>query len=344
MVSMAVRARDAVGLYDSPPPIGDLNDGITVDWADFDPDLGEIISINVNGTLPTYMTSGAQSTVFPSRTWWGGNTGVLRLFPPTGQDAYAGFGSIPLWNNATKVIRQLNVRWEFLLSDLHLLGGLEQEYGTGLPKWILIDSSRLLSTAEDVLVDRAMLFLAHMNEADSPANRIIDALTAVPAMDTVRAFQSTNITPAPTFGTPGVTGYQNQRQQWQIRATAGTDGSGNPIYDNDEYMVVECRVNVMGTADEPNGVVAMRISPRSGPRFERATAWTNTPNDTGERPLINTNFISRIDVGGGGYYNLGNPHNANLYTDIGRKLTIGINYQPLVGRAWIGEPTNYRLV
>lgn len=311
---------------------GSGNDGfIVTNGSTYNATTAQIQSIDINSNLPVALSSGA-SVNYATESWWNGTTTVGTFTPPTGNDAYAGFSNISFWNNATNVVRQVNVRWEFKLSDADLLNS------AALPKWLIIDTYRELSTGETVLKDRPMLYLAHMTEADNAGNRIDNALTAVPAQGTVRCFLSSNVTPAPTADSGNCTGYQNQRQQWQVRATAGTDGSGNPIVDNDEYMVVEMRVNVMGTTDEPNGVIAMRIYRQNGTVFERATAWTNTPNDQGERPLINTNYIARIDVGGGGYYNLGSTGQA---VKIGRRLTLATNYQPTTGRAWLGPPEGF---
>lgn len=322
---------------------GDGNDGfIVTNGSTYEPLTAQIQSLDVNSNLPVAVSTaqGAQVT-FANETWWSGTTGVATFYPPTEGNWYSGFGEFDFWNNATNVVRQVNVRWEFLISTEHLFGDLsEPPSGVGLPKWLIIDTKRELSTDEEVLTDRPMLFLAHMNEADSIGNRIENALTFVPAQDTVRAFQTTNNIPAPTFGSGTSTGYQNSPYTC-IRATSGTTSTGNPIIANTEYLVVEARVNVMGTTDEPNGVIAMRVYRRDGTYFERATAWTNTPNDTGERPLIDTNYISRVDVGGGGYYNDPNPHSAGLWIKVGRRVTLATNYQPTTGRAWLGPPEGF---
>lgn len=315
------------------------NDGFVVsNFANYDPDTAIVQSLEINSTVPMALTNGAIGTI-QNEVWWNGASVPVATFrPPTGGDSYSGFSNIYFWKNATKAVRQSNVRWEFKLSDLHLLDN------AGLPKWIILETKRQLSTSDAVLTERPMLFLTHCTEADPGAPyRFANTLVCTPAQDTVRSFQATNITPAPVFGQAGQTGYFNQRQggSGYIRATSGTDDQGNPIADNEEYFCVELRVNVMSTVSEPNGVIAFRIYRRNGQVWERATAWTNTPNDQGERPLINTNFISRIDVFGGGYYNLGQPSNANLYTKVGRRITMACNYQPTVGRAWLGPPTGF---
>lgn len=324
------------------------NDGfIVTDGRTYNSATAQVQSIDVNSVMPTRI-SGNASVTYATETWWNGTATVGTFKPATNiSDTYCGFGGFGTWNNATRVVRQINVRWEFKLSDQHLIAPLGPPGGPGggtaLPKWLIINTRRELTTNDAALSDRPMLFLARMNEADSNSNQVANALTSVVAQDTVRCFAATNQVPAPNYDASGTTGYQNQLVQC-IRATGGTTTNGQPIVDNDEYMCVEVRVNVMGTSDEPNGVIAHRIYRRSSTAavFERATAWTNTPNESGERPIINTNYIEGIDVGGGGYYNDPSPAgDTQKWTKIGRRITIATNYQPTLGRAWLGPPEGF---
>lgn len=324
---------DAIGSGGFDSGAGDSNDGLIVsNFASFDPDAASRISLELNSTLPTYATNGAIVS-YATESWWNGTTGVCTMRPPTGGDSYSGIGQINLWKNATKVIRQLNMRWETRYSDLHLLNGAQ------LPKLMILICKRGLSTSDLVPYDRPMLFLAHMQEADNLSLHINDALVLTTAQGTVRCFSESNIVPAPLFGAPGTSGYCNMRQSFYVRATGGADGAGNPIIDNDEYLCIELRVNVMATSDEPNGVIAYRVTRRNGQVFERAQAWTHWP-DPGV-VNVDTNYISVLDVFGGGYYNNGQPSNVNLWTKVGRRLTFDFNLSPATGRAWIGPPTGF---
>lgn len=330
--------QDPVDLSDDVDPPAD-NDGLIVtNYANYDPDDATVQSIVINDTVDKsgHGTNGSIVSI-ANEVWWNGaSVPVATMYPPSSVgDWYSGLGNIEVWKGATKTVRQINVRWESRYSDLHTLDSAQ------LPKLLILDTYRELRVGEDVLKDRPIIFLAHANEADSPANRVANTLVYAPSMDTVRMFSSTNITPAVEFDDGGWTGYQNQLQPMYVRATAGTDSAGNPIVDADEYLCHELRVNVMGTADEPSGVIAIRVTRRNGSFIERACAFTFTPNDQGERPLINTNFIHRVDTMGGGYYNNAQAHNDALWTKMGRVITVATNYQPTVGRAWLGPPTGF---
>jgi hypothetical protein len=323
---------------DLSPDVTD-NDGLVVtNFALLDTDAAQIISLDINNTLIEKTSTGAAVT-YANETWWSGaSVPVATIRPPTTPDGYAGFGDINLWKNAQKVIRQLNWRLEFKVSDLFCANS------TGLPKWFLMRTARTQSTG-DSFNDRPMLYINHMNEHGSGTIDIADCLVFCPAQGTVRFYASTNVTPAATWADLNestIAAGPIMRQPFYLRATPGVDGSGNTIVDADEYICVEMRVNVMSTAAEPNGVIGMRIYRRAslgGLVMERACAWTYWPVSGG--PQVNTNFIADVDVIGGGYFNLANDGSASRTIKIGRRMTFATNYQPTVGRAWIGPPTGF---
>ena len=102
---------------------GGENDGLIVtDYANFDPDAAQIISVDVNSTLPNMNGFNGGIVTFETASWWNGSTGVCRMRPPTTGNSRSGLGGLatgwPLWKNATKAIRQLNLRIEAKFSDL----------------------------------------------------------------------------------------------------------------------------------------------------------------------------------------------------------------------------------
>jgi hypothetical protein len=320
----------------SPDPGGDDNDGLVVtNFANFDPDDASIISIDINSTVPTRSTNGAIVTA-ATESWWNGNTGVITMRPPTGGDSYSGIGQINFWKNATKAIRQFNMRWEVKFSDLHLLNGAQ------LPKLMILVCHDALDVFSEY--DRPMLFTEHAHLADNASNNVQDALVMCPSQGTVRCFSSTNITPAATqqnLANEQVYSYYNVPMPFYLRATAGTGPGGNPIVDADEILCVEVRINTQATTGESQGVIAYRVTRRNGHVSERACAWTYWDPVAAGDPVINRNFISYLDVMGGGYYNNAQATNVNLWTKMGRRMTFGFNLNPTVGRHFIGPPTGF---
>lgn len=309
------------------------NDGLVVsDYANYDPDAAQIISLDVNNTIPNWGTAGGASITFANESWWNGTEPVATMFPPTTGDQASGFGSIPFWKSATKAVRQLNFRIEFRASDAFCADTTE------MPKFFIFRSARTLNISAPV-DDRPMSFWIHGNyDASLAANTIC----LCPAIGTLRMHSSTNIVPAANYQDridsgntdPGTS--QTMAQPFYIRATSGTDGSGNPILAASEIICIEYRINVMATADEPDGVVGYRVYRRNGAVYERCCAWNWDQNY-----LVDTNYIYDIDTMGGGYFNLANSGAADIWTKIGRRMTMAFNLQPTVGRSWIGPPTGF---
>lgn len=314
------------------------NDGLVIsDFADYDPDDAQIISVDVNNTLSEAVSTGA-SVAYATETWWNGTTSVATIRPPTVGDGYAGFNLINFWKSGTKQVRQINIRWETRFSDLFC------DDTTEMPKWIIVRTARTFDGGAS-LQDRPMLYLNHLNLAEgTPVGaRIDDSLVFCPAQGTVRMYSTENFTPAVLHTDQDdvdVAGNAIFPQPITVRATSGTDSEGNPIIDADEYLCVEMRVNVMATAAEPNGVIAMRITRQNGTVSERACAWTYWPDPPGG-VTVDTNYIADVDVMGGGYFNNANDGNTNRWVKVGRRLTFATNYQPTTGRAWLNPPSGF---
>lgn len=313
------------------------NDGLIVtNFSSFDPDAAQIISVDINSTIPTALSTGASVSV-ATEAWWNGTTGVATIRPPTIADGYAGFNGINLWKSATKTIRQLNMRWEWRASDAFCANA------ASMPKWLILRCYRALNTG--ATIDRPMLYINHMNDGGTSASlHIADSLVVGPAQGTVRMFSSANNSPAlpyTSINDSTLATYPAMRQPFYVRATSGTDGAGNPIVDNDEHLCFELRVQAMSTTDEPEGVVGFRMTRRNGQTVERCCPFTWWPTGAGGGPLINTSFIGDIDVIGGGYFNVANSGDPNIWNKIGRRMTFGFNLSPTVGRAWMGPPTGF---
>jgi hypothetical protein len=311
------------------------NDGLIVtNFASYDPDAAQIISLDINSTIPNWGTTAGANITFANETWWSGTAPVATMFPPTSERA-SGFGAIPFWKSATKAVRQLNFRLEFRLSDLYCSDS------TGLPKFFIFRCADALSISAP-LNWRPMIFLAHGNQDANLGAP--NSINFTPAIGTLRTFDDRNRVPAPNTNdriasgdsTPGT--HCIVPQPLYVAASAGTDSGGNPIIDADEYLCMEIRLQMMVTSDEPQGFVGYRITRRNSAiaPIERGCALTWDAN----YPL-NTLYIADIDCCGGGYYNLGNSGSASLWTKAGRRFTIGTNIQPSLGRAWIGPPTGF---
>jgi hypothetical protein len=313
---------------------GSDNDGLVVsDFANYDPDDAQVISLDVNATLPSWGTHNGATMSFANETWWNGaSVPVCTLRPPTLDESSSGFGQIDVWKSATKEVRQTNLRWETRFSDLFC------DDASQLPKLVIMRTYTQFQAVPSVGAQRPMMFLQHPAIDNSPIPTVDDALIFCPACNTLRVWSSTNVTPAPTAadedGDP--TWFPSMRQPVYIRATSGTDPSGNPIYATSEYLCIEMRVNVMATAGEPNGVIAMRVYFRDGTVIERACAWNWDATWT-----VDTNYIETVEQFGGGYYNNANSGATDLHSKVGRRITIATNYQPTVGRAWLGPPTGF---
>lgn len=317
---------------------GSDNDGLVVsDYANYDPDDATIQSFDVNSTLPSWGTTNGASMTFANETWWNGaSVPVCTLLPPTSAESSSGFGHFDVWKSATKQVRQANLRWEARVSDAFC------DDASQLPKLVIMRTYTQFQAEPSVAAQRPMMFLQHPSIDNSPSPAVDDALIFCPAANTLRVWSSSDLTPAPDAADRVASGdtdpgtFPQMRQPVYIRATSGTDPSGNPIYDADEYVCIEMRVNVMATTDEPNGVIAMRLYFRDGRVITRACAWTWDDSWT-----VDTNYIEAIEQFGGGYYNNANSGAANLWTKVGRRITVATNYQPTVGRAWIGPPTGF---
>lgn len=317
---------------------GEGNDGLVVtNYATYDPDNAIIQSLDVNSTLPNWGSAGGSSIAFNSGAWWNGTTGVARMRPPTVESA-SGLGDFQVWKNATKAVRQLNLRFEWRPSALYCSQ-------LGLPKFLLIRSYRQLQTVPTVPVVRPMFYLCQTNESgsgnhDGPFD-IQNAIHLVPAQGTNRCYMDYNMVPAPTGAQwqPGITPttYQNMRCPFYYRATSGVDSGGNPILEANEIVCIEARFQAMETSGEPNGIIGFRVTRRNGQVFERCCGWTWDDNGIS----VNEAYIETIEQFGGGYYNVGDPSNPAVYTEVGRRITIATNYQPTVGRAWIGPPEGF---
>lgn len=313
----------------------DGNDGLIVsNYASYDPDAAQVISLDVNSTIPNWGTYGGGNITYANESWWNGTAPVAKMFPPTIADAGSGFGSIDFWKNASKVVRQMNIRWEYQLSSAFCANSVNH------PKFIIVRSYANFNTGDQPSY-RPMMFLENMQESGNPTIDIDDTLFLCVAQNTFRMFSSTNIVPGPTTadivdgGPTGPATYCSMRQPFYHAATSGADGVGNPILPVSEIVCLEMRINTQATTDEPNGVVAFRLYRRNGQTFERGIAWTYHPGYPMET------YIADIDMFGGGYFNGANPSDPNLWSKMGRRITLGFNYQPLVGRAWIGPPTGF---
>lgn len=318
---------------------GDANDGLIVtNYANYDPDAAQIMSLDVNSTLPNMNGFNGGIVTFETASWWNGSAGVCRMRPPTVGDSRSGLGGLttgwPLWKGATKAVRQLNFRTEVMFSDAFCTAGV------GYPKYYIFQIYPTLTSSPQDETKRPMFFIENGSSWASPA--VPNSLVFAPAMGTLMMHSSSNIVPAADAADriasgnsdPGTFG--TVRQPFYIRATAGTDTGGNPIIPTSEIICLEVRLQMMSSADEPGGLAGFRVYRRNGQVFERCCAlgWDDTY-------LVNTYYIAGIDSFGGGYYNNANASSASLWTMVGRRITIGFNYQPTVGRAWIGPPQGF---
>ena len=308
---------------------GDANDGlILTNYASYDPDAAEFISLDVHSSIPNWGTNGGSNIVIQNEPWWNGVAPVATIYPPTTGDRACGFGAFPFWKGASKSVKQINFRIEYLVSDLFCGNSINH------PKFFIFRCANSLDVMSP-LGYRPMLFLENMLEGYNIDNTIALA----PAIGTVRMYTSTNVVPAVTFAEREASGNNNPGTFATVpcpfyhRATAGADGAGNPILVASEIVCLEIRINVNATADEPNGVVGYRVYRRNGQIFERCCAITWDENYP-----VGSLFIADIDTFGGGYFNGANAANAGLYTKIGRRISVATNYQPTVGRAWKGPP------
>lgn len=314
---------------------GGDNDGLVVsDYADYDPDDAQIISLDVNNTIPNWGTNGGANITFANETWWSGaSVPVATMFPPTSGDQASGFGAIPFWKSATKAVRQLNFRIEFRVSDLFC------DDGSNYPKFFIFRCADTLNLSSP-LTYRPMIFIAHGNQDGSLG--AADAITFAPAIGTLRMFSSTNIVPAVNAADRIASGDTDpgtfciMHQPLYVAASSGTDGNANPIIDADEYLCMDIRLQMMSTTDEPDGFVGYRLHRRDGTYVERGCSIT-----WDDSYPVDTLYIADIDTCGGGYYNLANSGSASLWTKAGRRLTMAFNYEPTLGRAWIGPPTGF---
>lgn len=317
---------------------GDGNDGLIVsNYANYDSTDASIISLDINNTLPNWGNAGGAVMTFSSSdSWWDGSGNTVQMRPPTGSDQGSGVGAINIWNNATFQCRQINIRWEWQCSNNFCLDS------TNFPKFIIVNTYTQFQSIPTVPADRPMMYIGDMTESGNGQVDRANTLHIVPAQGTSRLFTRNNISPAVVVtdwvdgGPIGPATYCSMPQPFYIRATSGTDNFGNPIIPTSEVICIELRVNVMATADEPNGLIGMRVYRRNGQVFERCCAWTWETGKT-----VDTNYISEIQQFGGGYYNLGNASDPNLWTKMGRRITVGTNLQPTQGRYWMGPPENF---
>lgn len=318
---------------------GDDNDGLIVsDYANFDPDAAQIISVDVNSTLPNMDDFNGGIVTFEEASWWNGTTGICRMRPPTTGNSRSGLAGLttgwPLWKDASKEIRQLNFRIEALFSDLFCSSTTEY------PKYFIFQIYPDLSTPPSDETKRPMIFIENGSDWASPA--VANSLVFAPAIGTLMMHSSTNIVPAADADAriasgnddPGTFG--TVTQPFYIRTTSGTDSVGNPIIASSEVICMEIRLQMMSTDGEPGGIVGWRVYRRNGQVFERCCAldWDDTY-------APDTYYIAGIDSFGGGYYNNGQTSDPDLWSMVGRRITHAFNYQPTVGRAWIGPPTGF---
>lgn len=318
---------------------GSGNDGLIVtDYANFDPDAAQIISVDVNSTLPNMNGFNGGIVTFETASWWNGSTGVCRMRPPTTGNTRSGLGdqttAWPLWKNATKEIRQFNIRIEAMFSDLFC------QNTTQYPKYFIFQIYPELSTTPSDESKRPMFFIVNGSGWADPA--VANSLVFAPALGTLMMHSSTNITPAVDAADRIASGdddpgsFGTVTQPFYIRTTSGTDSVGNPIIPNSEIICMEIRLQMMSTAGESGGIVGFKVYRRNGQSFERCCAlgWDDTY-------LPDTYYIAGIDSFGGGYYNNGQTSDPDLWSMVGRRITHAFNYQPTVGRAWIGPPTGF---
>lgn len=314
---------------------GSGNDGLIVsDYASYDPDAAQTLSLDINSTIPNWGTFGGGNITFANETWWNGTSPVATMFPPTTNDSGSGFGALPFWKSATKAVRQLNFRIELRVSDAFC-----SDSTPGYPKYFIFRCANALDVGAS-LNYRPMIFIAHGNQDASlgAANSIVFS----PAIGTLRMYSSTNTVPAVNADDRIASGdtdpgtFAIMAQPLYVAASAGTDSGGNPIIDADEYLCMEIRLQMMSTADEPDGFVGYRLHRRNGTYVERGCSIT-----WDAAYPVDTLYIADIDTFGGGYYNNANSGSAGLWTKLGRRMTMSFNYQPTVGRAWIGKPTGF---
>lgn len=314
---------------------GGDNDGLVVsDYANYDPDDAQIISLNINSTIPNWGTNGGANITFANETWWSGaSVPVATMSPPTVDDQASGFGAIEFWKGATKAVRQLNFRIEFRVSDLFC------SESSNYPKFFIFRCANALNLGASQNF-RPMIFIAHGNQ--DAALGAANSICFSPAIGTLRMYSSTNIVPAVNADDRIASGdtdpgtFAIMGQPLYVAASSGTDSGGRPIIDADEYLCMEIRLQMMSTTDEPDGFVGFRLHRQNGTYVERGCSLTWDATYP-----VDTLYVVDIDNCGGGYYNLANSGSASLWTKAGRRLTMGFNYQPTTGRAWIGPPTGF---
>lgn len=283
----------------------------------------DVYSMPIDANLPHWGTSGGSEVEFVSGDWYDGSNSV-KLYPPTIQED-SGLGSMSLGLSSGNQIRAYNFTIEVKFGSAFCATALN-----ATPKWAIVHCAGS-TTPPGSPAARPMLYMSEFVESDTSAIHLPETYALSAGQATVDVWGPDTYND--TFAYPTVWVYPGQRQPFYFGQTAGVDGAGNPIVAHDEIFTVEMRTVCVSTHPGlPSGYIGWRVYRRNGQVFERGTSYTIDGDP------IDAHYIYELQQFGGGYYNIGRPHNANHYIHLGGRLRMATNF---VG--WIGPRAGFYL-
>lgn len=298
-------------------PGGSHNMGQIGSYADLDLSIHPVYSVDMAlGDYDTFASLPAPesgTSTHHASGWPLGGGAFSRMTPPIVDNLGRGISLGNLWRDATLVIQDLNVRWEWRGSD-----ALASIGSTG-PKF-------LIAHARTELVDgnsdsRPMLFLTRVHGNASTAYSRLNTLAMAPAQGTVAAYSDLVYAETVPPLAYSMLGYQ----QWYF-TNAGDTGTfgGRPLVECNEVVTFELRMISASTPQYPRGLIAVRMYRENGETYERGIPWNYDTNV----PL--GQYLKSIEEFGCGYWN-GAPGGSH-HMDVGGYITVARNFGGWLGR------------
>lgn len=192
-------------------------------------------------------------------------------------------------------------------------------------KWMIVNTSDLPSGVNGT-GDRPMLFLSGATVSDNPAFNDPNLIVVCCAQGTTQRWEWSK-----AVGEAASYYYYNGDVPFYLGEADGTF-NGKPVYGPSNIPYFEYRMEMVSSAEFPNGLLALRAYARDGTIHQSQCPWNF---DAGA--LIDVSYVTDIQMFGAGEYNIA-PPTTGLYAELHHSTRLRANFQ-----GWIGPPDGFLL-
>jgi hypothetical protein len=223
-------------------------------------------------------------------------------------------------NGGTFGVRRLNVGFTPKFSAGFCTGAA----GAGT-KWMIVNTSDTPSGVNGT-GDRPMIFLSGATVSDNPAYNDPDLICVALAQGTTQRWEWSK-----AVGEAASYYYYNGDVPFYLGEADGTF-NGKPVYGPTNTPHFEYRMEMVSSAEFPNGLLALRAYARDGTIYQSQAPWNF---DAGA--LVDVSYVTDIQMFGAGEYNIA-PPTAGLTAELHESTRLRANFQ-----GWMGAPEGFLL-